>query len=251
MSLWTRAALKAMIMACSAALWTGQLLPFVCTVLCTSHGAQGCGHAAHVAACAPGTCTMLADSQACCSVTLERLTLDRDTLQTCLERPHLAQLQDLKACSRLASDKPKHGLASPSHTPGCALVSRVAGLSVKDEQNANPAALRLLPHATQGWPPRQVSHTWACPSTSLPNPRLCTCAGGDVRGLDFRWFVGGKKIGAPFHGLKAFFTTPQLALFDKVQPPLAAAGFMQPSHVPTIRSCLALLAAGLGRGDPV
>ena len=29
--------------------------------------------------------------------------------------------------------------------------------------------------------------------------------------------MGGKKIGAPFHGLKAFFTTPQLALFDKVR----------------------------------
>ena len=37
-----------------------------------------------------------------------------------------------------------------------------------------------------------------------------------MRGLDFRWNVAGKKIGAPFHGLKAFFTTPQLALFDKV-----------------------------------
>ena len=39
--------------------------------------------------------------------------------------------------------------------------------------------------------------------------------------------MGGKKIGAPFHGLKAFFTTPQLALFDKVHPPLAAVGFRQ------------------------
>ena len=42
-------------------------------------------------------------------------------------------------------------------------------------------------------------------------------AGGDVRGLDFRFFLGDKKIGAPFHGLKAFFTTPQLNLLDKVR----------------------------------
>ncbi len=41
-------------------------------------------------------------------------------------------------------------------------------------------------------------------------------AGGDVRELDFQFNVGNKKIGAPFHGLKAFFTTPQLSTFDKV-----------------------------------
>ena len=41
-------------------------------------------------------------------------------------------------------------------------------------------------------------------------------AGGDVRELDFQFNVGDKKIGAPFHGLKAFFTTPQLSLLDKV-----------------------------------
>lgn len=40
-------------------------------------------------------------------------------------------------------------------------------------------------------------------------------AGGDVRALDFRFNVGGRKIGAPFHGLKAFFTTAQLAPIDK------------------------------------
>ncbi|CAK0773200.1 hypothetical protein CVIRNUC_004040 [Coccomyxa viridis] len=45
--------------------------------------------------------------------------------------------------------------------------------------------------------------------------------GGDVRELDFRFFVGDKKIGAPFHGLKAFFTTPQLSVLDKVQNSLA------------------------------
>ena len=40
--------------------------------------------------------------------------------------------------------------------------------------------------------------------------------GGDVRELDFQFHVGDKKIGAPFHGLKAFFTTPQLSTTDKV-----------------------------------
>ncbi|GMH39931.1 hypothetical protein BSKO_07835 [Bryopsis sp. KO-2023] len=45
--------------------------------------------------------------------------------------------------------------------------------------------------------------------------------GGDVRELDFRFFVNGMKIGAPFHGLKAFFTTPQLTPIDKVQNSLA------------------------------
>jgi hypothetical protein len=34
--------------------------------------------------------------------------------------------------------------------------------------------------------------------------------GGDVRELDFRFYLGDKKIGAPFHGLRAFFTTPQV-----------------------------------------
>ena len=42
-------------------------------------------------------------------------------------------------------------------------------------------------------------------------------AGGDVRALDFRFNVGGRKIGAPFHGLKAFFTTAQLAPIDKAR----------------------------------
>ncbi|KAK9915937.1 hypothetical protein WJX75_006203 [Coccomyxa subellipsoidea] len=46
-------------------------------------------------------------------------------------------------------------------------------------------------------------------------------AGGDVRELDFRFFLGDRKIGAPFHGLKAFFTTPQLSTLDKVANSLA------------------------------
>jgi len=45
--------------------------------------------------------------------------------------------------------------------------------------------------------------------------------GGDVRELDFRFFVGDTKIGAPFHGLKAFFTTPQLSPVDKLANSLA------------------------------
>lgn len=44
---------------------------------------------------------------------------------------------------------------------------------------------------------------------------------GDVRELDFRFFVNGTKIGAPFHGLKAFFTTPQLEPVDKIANSLA------------------------------
>ena len=46
-------------------------------------------------------------------------------------------------------------------------------------------------------------------------------AGGDVRELDFRFFVGDTKIGAPFHGLRAFFTTPQLTPWDKAANALA------------------------------
>lgn len=45
--------------------------------------------------------------------------------------------------------------------------------------------------------------------------------GGDVRELDFRFYLGDKKIGAPFHGLRAFFTTPQLSFTDKVANSLA------------------------------
>lgn len=45
--------------------------------------------------------------------------------------------------------------------------------------------------------------------------------GGDVRELDFRFFIGDTKIGAPFHGLRAFFTTPQLSPADKLANSLA------------------------------
>lgn len=44
---------------------------------------------------------------------------------------------------------------------------------------------------------------------------------GDVRELDFRFFLNDLKIGAPLHGLKAFFTTPQLTLLDKASNALA------------------------------
>ncbi|WP_320666556.1 9,9'-di-cis-zeta-carotene desaturase [Prochlorococcus sp. MIT 1307] len=40
--------------------------------------------------------------------------------------------------------------------------------------------------------------------------------GGDLRSLDFRF-----ALGAPFNGLKAFFTTPQLDWIDKLQNALA------------------------------
>ena len=41
-------------------------------------------------------------------------------------------------------------------------------------------------------------------------------AGGDIGKLDFRFFLG-----APFHGLKAFFTTGQLTIVDKLRNALA------------------------------
>ena len=44
---------------------------------------------------------------------------------------------------------------------------------------------------------------------------------GDVRLLDFRFNVGDAKIGAPFHGLKAFFTTDQLSVEDKITNAMA------------------------------
>lgn len=45
-----------------------------------------------------------------------------------------------------------------------------------------------------------------------------------MKKLDFRFFAGNKKIGAPFHGLKAFFTTGQLNVLDKVSQPGNPAG---------------------------
>lgn len=48
-------------------------------------------------------------------------------------------------------------------------------------------------------------------------------AGGDVRELDFRLKVGETKIGAPFHGIAAFLTTPQLEPVDKAANSLALA----------------------------
>ena len=44
---------------------------------------------------------------------------------------------------------------------------------------------------------------------------------GDFRLLDFRFDVGNFKVGAPFHGLKAFFTTPQISVEDKLTNALA------------------------------
>ncbi|PNW80358.1 hypothetical protein CHLRE_07g314150v5 [Chlamydomonas reinhardtii] len=44
---------------------------------------------------------------------------------------------------------------------------------------------------------------------------------GDVRELDFRFYINEMKVGAPLHGLKAFFTTPQLEPVDKLANSLA------------------------------
>ena len=69
----------------------------------------------------------------------------------------------------------------------------------------------------------QVGLVSVCTSACccLPQPLICKYAypGGDVKKLDFRFFAGNKKIGAPFHGLKAFFTTGQLNMLDKVRQP--------------------------------
>ena len=47
--------------------------------------------------------------------------------------------------------------------------------------------------------------------------------GGDVRELDFRTYLGGVKVGAPVHGLKAFITTPQLEPVDRAFTAVALA----------------------------
>ena len=45
--------------------------------------------------------------------------------------------------------------------------------------------------------------------------------GGEIGKLDFRFLLGRFLLGAPFHGLKAFFTTGQLSVLDKLQNALA------------------------------
>ena len=74
---------------------------------------------------------------------------------------------------------------------------------------------------------------WACTSSSLTTSRpapqgqghrqlpkdhthLFVNADGDLQELDFRF-----ALGAPFNGLKAFFTTPQLDWLDKLRNALA------------------------------
>ncbi|MCP9816662.1 9,9'-di-cis-zeta-carotene desaturase [Synechococcus sp. GreenBA-s] len=49
-----------------------------------------------------------------------------------------------------------------------------------------------------------------------PHTHLFVNTGGDLRELDFRF-----ALGAPFNGLKAFFTTPQLDWIDKLRNALA------------------------------
>ena len=71
---------------------------------------------------------------------------------------------------------------------------------------------------------------------------LLLCAGGDVKKLDFRFFAGNKKIGAPFHGLKAFFTTGQLNVLDKVITEAALFECLLEATVPAFHSsCLYFL----------
>lgn len=56
---------------------------------------------------------------------------------------------------------------------------------------------------------------------------------GDVRELDFRFFLNETKIGAPLHGLKAFATTPQLGIQDKLSNAIALAN---PAGSPIVRA---------------
>ena len=61
-------------------------------------------------------------------------------------------------------------------------------------------------------------------------------SGGDLRELDFRF-----PIGAPFNGLKAFFTTPQLTWVDKlpllgITEPVQTSALKNPALVAT--TCL-------------
>eukprot|EP00955_Chlamydomonas_euryale_P001447 16621-Chlamydomonas_euryale.AAC.4 len=58
---------------------------------------------------------------------------------------------------------------------------------------------------------------------------------GDVRELDFRFLLNGTKIGAPFHGLKAFATTPQLSIPDKLSNALALGN---PATSPIVRALI-------------
>lgn len=55
-----------------------------------------------------------------------------------------------------------------------------------------------------------IEHVSNQASLNIAHVFFVSVQGGDVRELDFRFFLGGNKIGAPFHGLRAFFTTPQV-----------------------------------------
>ena len=59
-----------------------------------------------------------------------------------------------------------------------------------------------------------------------------------MKKLDFRFYAGKKKIGAPFNGLKAFFTTGQLNVLDKVSSQVKTAGdSWETCHVPCVTDC--------------
>jgi zeta-carotene desaturase len=77
------------------------------------------------------------------------------------------------------------------------------GLHVFFFNYANLFALMRKVGALENLLPKEHSH-------------LFVNRGGDVRSLDFRF-----PLGAPFNGLKAFFTTPQLEAIDKLRNALA------------------------------
>ena len=77
------------------------------------------------------------------------------------------------------------------------------GLHVFFFNYANLFALMRKVGAIENLLPKQHTH-------------LFVNKGGDLRELDFRF-----PIGAPFNGLKAFFTTPQLSWIDKLRNALA------------------------------
>jgi hypothetical protein len=87
----------------------------------------------------------------------------------------------------------------------------------------------LLPPYTQQLPaplpPRRITLLGRPPAHRLPHLyRTAVPQGGDVRELDFRFYLGDTKIGAPFHGLRAFFTTPQVRLAGAPQKHSAPQG---------------------------
>lgn len=61
-----------------------------------------------------------------------------------------------------------------------------------------------------------------------------------MRELDFRFYLGDTKIGAPFHGLRAFFTTPQVGWAGEVVDSWWVCGLVAGS----VLCCTVVLVAG-------